>query len=402
MDQQEQNGLEQTNREDNRQEPQETIRLKSRLWELALLFTRLGFTAFGGPAAHIAMYRQEVVERRKWLDDEYFLDLMGVTNLIPGPNSTELVMHLGYLRAKVPGLLVAGTSFILPAMTLVTALAWAYKKFGATPQADALLYGVKPAIIAIIVQALVELGRKALKNPQTAAAAMGVVALYFLDVNELILLAAGGLLVMLISNARRFRDSPGLFGAFPLSTFSIPLLTGQGVNLPGLFFTFVKIGSVLYGSGYVLLAFLRADFVERLGWLTNQQLIDAVAVGQLTPGPLFTTAAFIGYLLFDLSGAVTATIGIFLPSFILVTISNPFIPQLRKSPWTGALLDGVIAASLGLMAVVTWELGQEALIDPTTIGLALLSGVLLFLFNTNSAWLVIGGAALGLLKSIWF
>ncbi len=382
------------------QESHSRERIRPRLWELVLLFAKLGFTAFGGPAAHIAMYRQEVVEKRKWLDDEHFLDLIGATNLIPGPNSTEMVMHIGYLRAGLSGLVVAGASFILPAMTLVTALAWTYKKYGATPQADALLYGVKPAIIAIIVQALVGLGRKALKNPGTVTAAVSVVVLYFMDVNELILLGAGGLLVMLISNARRLRNNPGIFSALPLSGFSLSSLAGQAVNLPGLFFTFVKIGSVLYGSGYVLLAFLRADFVERLGWLTNQQLIDAVAVGQLTPGPLFTTAAFVGYLVYDLSGALTATAGIFLPSFILVAVTNPIIPRLRESPWTGALLDGVIAASLGLMAVVTWELGQEALVDPTTIGLALLSGGLLYRFKVNSAWLVIGGGALGLLKTI--
>lgn len=382
--------------------PQEKGSLSSRLWELALLFIRLGFTAFGGPAAHIAMYRQEVVEKRKWLDDEHFLDLIGATNLIPGPNSTEMVMHLGYLRAKVPGLLVAGVSFILPALSLVTGLAWAYKKYGATPQANALLYGVKPVIIAIIVQALVGLSRKALKNLPAAAAGAGAVVLYFLGVNELVLMAAGALLVMTISNGRRLWNSPGIFAALPLSNFPFPLLADQPASLPRLFLTFLKIGSVLYGSGYVLLAFLRADFVERLGWLTNQQLLDAVAVGQLTPGPLFTTAAFVGFLLFDLPGALTAAAGIFLPSFILVVLTNPIIPRLRNSPWTGAFLDGVIAASLGLMAAVTWELGREALIDPLTIGLALLAGGLLYRFNTNSAWLVLGGAALGLLKAIRF
>ena len=382
--------------------PQEKGSLSSRLWELALLFLKLGLTAFGGPAAHIAMYRQEVVEKRKWLDDEHFLDLIGATNLIPGPNSTEMVMHLGYLRARVPGLLVAGVSFILPALSMVTGLAWAYKKYGATPQANALLYGIKPVIIAIIVQALVGLGRKALQSFPTVAAGAGAVVLYFLGVNELVLLAAGALFVVVIRGGRRLWNRPDLFAAIPFSQFSFPLLIDKPATLPRLFLTFLKIGSVLYGSGYVLLAFLRADFVERLGWLTNQQILDAVAVGQLTPGPLFTTAAFVGFLLFDLPGALTAAAGIFLPSFILVDLTNPIIPRIRNSLWTSALLDGVIAASLGLMAAVTWELGREALIDPLTIGLALLSGGLLYRFNTNSAWLVLGGAAIGLLKAIRF
>ena len=366
------------------------------------MFLKLGLTAFGGPAAHIAMYRQEVVEKRKWLDDEHFLDLIGATNLIPGPNSTEMVMHLGYLRARVPGLLVAGVSFILPALSMVTGLAWAYKKYGATPQANALLYGIKPVIIAIIVQALVGLGRKALQSFPTVAAGAGAVVLYFLGVNELVLLAAGALFVVVIRGGRRLWNRPDLFAAIPFSQFSFPLLIDKPATLPRLFLTFLKIGSVLYGSGYVLLAFLRADFVERLGWLTNQQILDAVAVGQLTPGPLFTTAAFVGFLLFDLPGALTAAAGIFLPSFILVDLTNPIIPRIRNSLWTSALLDGVIAASLGLMAAVTWELGREALIDPLTIGLALLSGGLLYRFNTNSAWLVLGGAAIGLLKAIRF
>lgn len=388
------------------QQPQEQItqqrnHLSARLQELFLLFFKLGFTAFGGPAAHIAMFRQEAVEKRKWLDDEQFLDLIGAANLIPGPNSTEMVMHLGYLRAKVPGLLVAGASFILPAMTLVTGFAWAYKELGTTPQADALLYGVKPVIIAIIAQALWGLGKKAVKGPLTAAAGLGVFILYFLGVHELILLAVGGSLVMLLKNARRLGKNLGMVTVLPFSISQIPFLSQGEASLPGLFFTFLKIGSVLYGGGYVLLAFLKADLVERLGWLTSQQLIDAVAVGQFTPGPIFTTATFVGFLLFDLPGALTATVGIFLPSFILVAISNPIIPRLRESLWTGALLDGVNAASLGLMAAVTLELGQAALVDPFTVVLVLLSGGLIIRYQLNSAWLVLGGALLGLFIRIF-
>jgi len=375
--------------------------LQIRLKELALLFVKLGFTAFGGPAAHIAMLRQEAVEEREWLDDDHFLDLIGATNLIPGPNSTEMVLHIGYLRAGIPGLLVAGISFIFPAMLLVTLFAWAYKMFGSTPQAEFLLYGVKPVIIAVIAQALFGLGKKALKGPLTAAAGAGVLIFYFLGVNELLLLACGGFAVMLIKNARRLKEKGGLAAILPLAGFHIlPGLQLAEFSLPLLFLTFLKVGSVLYGSGYVLLAFLRADFVERLGWLTDQHLIDAIAVGQLTPGPVFTTATFVGYLLNDLPGALTATVGIFLPAFVLVVITNPIIPKLRKSPWTGALLDGINAAALGLMAAVTWVLGRGAIVDPMTVILAVLAAFLIFRYKVNSAWLVLGGAAAGLVSAL--
>lgn len=375
--------------------------LKTRLKELAFLFIKLGFTAFGGPAAHIAMLRQEAVEEREWLDDDHFLDLIGATNLIPGPNSTEMVLHIGFLRAGIPGLLVAGISFIFPAMLLVTIFAWAYKQFGTTPQAEFLLYGVKPVIIAVIAKALWGLGKKAIKGPLTAAAGALILLLYFLGVNELLLLAVGGLAVMLIKNTRRLMEGGGAAAVLPLMGIQyLPGLQLAEFSLPLLFLTFLKIGSVLYGSGYVLLAFLRADLVERLGWLTDQQLIDAIAVGQLTPGPVFTTATFVGYLLNDLPGALAATVGIFLPAFILVVITNPIIPKLRNSPWTGALLDGVNAAALGLMAAVTWVLGRGALVDPLTIILALIAAVLIFRYKVNSAWLVLGGAAAGLISAL--
>ncbi len=246
------------------------------------------------------------------------------------------------------------------------------------------------------------LGKKAVKDPLTAAAGLGVFTLYFLGVHELLLLAVGGSLVMLLKNARRLGKGAGLFAVLPLSIYQIPFVNQPTASLTGLFLIFLKIGSVLYGGGYVLLAFLKADLVERLGWLTSQQLIDAVAVGQLTPGPIFTTDTFVGYQLFDLPGALTATVGIFLPSFILVAISNPIIPRLRDSLWTGALLDGVNAASLGLMAAVTLELGQAALIDPLVVVLALLAAGLIFRYQLNSAWLVLGGALFGLLlRTLW-
>jgi len=369
------------------------------LREVTALFLKLGFTAFGGPAAHIGMFRQEFVQRRKWLTDEQFLDLLGATNLIPGPNSTEMAIHLGFLRAGWAGLIAGGAAFTLPAVLIVLVLAWLYVKYGSTPQAGWLLYGVKPVVIAIIVQALWELGRKAVKNALTLAVGVGSVALYFSRVNEVLLLFAGGLVVMLIQNRSRLRQLRR--GDLPLL---LPLLPGLAAgpvsfSLPTLFLTFLKIGAILYGSGYVLVALLRADFVARLGWLTEQQLIDAIAIGQITPGPLFTSATFIGYLLGGVPAALIATLGIFLPSYVFVAISNPIIPKLRRSPWAGSLLDGVIAASLGLMAAVSFQLGLASLVDAPTLLIFALSAVLLFRFNVNSTWLVLGGGLAGLLRT---
>ena len=369
--------------------------------ELARLFLRLGVIAFGGPAAHISMMHDEVVARRRWLTDQHFLDLLGATNLIPGPNSTEMAIHIGYVRAGWRGLLVAGACFILPAMLIVTGLAWAYTQFGTTPRAAALLYGVQPVVIAIIAQALWGLGRQAIKGPLTALVGLVVAALYFANVDPIALLIAGGLTVMIVVNGRRLRSAwtTGLIA--PLSGLGLPLLVASPVSfdLATLFFTFLKIGSVLYGSGYVLLAFLRAEFVERLFWLTDRQLLDAVAVGQVTPGPVFTTATFIGYVLGGLPGAIVATVGIFLPSFVFVAISNPFIPRLRQSPWAGSLLDGVNVASLGLMAAVTVQLAQAAFVDILSVALGVVALILLFRFKINSTWLVLGGALAGLLSA---
>ena len=372
---------------------------RQHLAEVALLFLKLGFTAFGGPAAHIAMMRHEVVQRRKWLDDQRFLDLLGATNLIPGPNSTEMTIHLGYLRAGWPGLIMGGTCFILPAMLMVMALAWVYVRVGATPQASWLLYGVKPVIIAIIVQALVGLTRQAIKGPLTAVVGLVTLVLYLLGVNAIALLCAGGAAVMLVQNLRRLQ-SPGMASVvLPFLGLSPAVLTSTAFSLPLLFLTFLKIGAVLYGSGYVLLAFLRADFVTRLGWLTDQQLLDAVAIGQVTPGPVFTTATFIGFVLGGVPGALWATLGIFLPGFIFVALSYPLIPRIRHSPWTSGLLDGVNITALGLMAAVTWQLSRASLVDPLTGVLALLSLALLLKYQLNATWLVLGGAVVGLLRA---
>jgi chromate transporter len=376
-------------------------RVSGNISKVAKLFLKLGFTAFGGPAAHIAMMHNETVKRRQWLSDQEFLDLIGATNLIPGPNSTEMAIHIGFLRAGWRGLITAGVCFIVPAMLIVLAMSWVYVRFGSTPQAGWLLYGIKPVEIALIAQALMMLGQKAVKGPLTAVVGLIVLGLYFYGFNEIALFFAGGLAVMLVANFQRLRKHTlGIF-LFPLTSTGLLSQSAVAFSFPSLFFTFLKIGSVLYGSGYVLLAFLRADFVVRFGWLTDRQLLDAVAIGQVTPGPVFTTATFIGFLLGGIKGALLATLAIFLPSFIFVAISNPLIPKIRNSPWAGALLDGVNVASLGLMAAVTWHLGRSSLIDPLTILIAVICFVLLVRFKVNSTWLIAGGALIGLLSAIF-
>lgn len=375
-----------------------------RIKQVVLLFLRMGFTAFGGPAAHIAIMHDEVVVRRKWLTAEEFLDLVGATNLIPGPNSTEMAIHIGFLRAGWPGLILGGACFILPAVGMVLALAWVYVRYGTTPQAGWLLYGIKPVVIAIILQALWTLGKKAIKGLFLLVVGLAVFGLYFAGVNELVLLLAGGLVVMAGSNLQRLPKGASGAVFFPvvgaLKWLGLPAVASTAFGLPLMFLTFLKIGAILYGGGYVLLAFLHSDFVVRYGWLTSQQLLDAVAVGQVTPGPLFTTATFIGYLLGGVKGGLLATLGIFLPSFIFVALSNPLIPKIRNSLWVRGLLDGVNAASLGLMAAVTWALGRASLVDPLTILLALAALILLLRFKLNTTLLIAGGALIGLVRAL--
>jgi chromate transporter len=394
-------------------EPDTTPR-HQRLWEVVKLTFKLGLTAFGGPAAHIAMLHDEVVERRKWLTDQHFLDMLGATNLIPGPNSTEMMIHTGYVRAGWPGLLAAGVSFITPAFLMVVGLSWAYVTYGATPAAEGLLYGIKPVVIAIVLKALWGLGKKALKGTLTTVTGLAVLGLYFVGLDTVLLLIGGGLLVMLIINGQRLLKKIGSEDdsakmVVPLLGMSIPAGAAAivPVTLGGIFLTFLKIGSVLYGSGYTLLAFLNADFVDRLDWLTTQQVVDAVAVGQFTPGPVFTTATFVGYILgaqqgLSLPVALLAAIGIFLPAFLFVGLSSPLIPHLRKSPWAGAFLDGVNATALGLMAAVTIQLGIAAYVDVVTVVLGIIAAVLVLRFNVNSTWLILGGAAVGLLQYLLF
>jgi chromate transporter len=370
------------------------------LKEVILLFLKLGITGFGGPAAHIGMMHDEVVKRRKWLDEQEFLDLIGATNLIPGPNSTEMAIHISLKRAGWRGLILGGMSFISPAVLIVLGLAWLYVQYGSYPQAEWLLYGIKPVVIAIVLQALWSLGQKAIKDWLTGVGVLVVVVLYWLGMNEIALLFGGGFALLLLKNLKNLQAKPIAGIALPGSLLAAIPQVVSGVQLPLLFFTFLKIGSILYGSGYVLLAFLRADFVVNLGWLTDQQLIDAIAIGQVTPGPVFTTATFIGYILAGVPGALLATLGIFLPSFIFVSLSSPLIPKLRNSKFFGSLLDGINAVSLGLMAAVLIQLGRSSLIDPLTILIGLISAILLIRFRINSTWLISAGGIIGLASAL--
>jgi chromate transporter len=383
---------------------------KGSLRELALFFLRLGTTAFGGPAAHIAIMEDELVRRRKWLSREKFLDLLGASSLIPGPSSSELAIHIGYLRAGWMGLVIGGVCFLLPAAILVGCIAWAYARFGHLPEVAGVLYGVKPVVIAVILQALWGLGRTAIKSRVLAAAGVICGVLSFFGMNALVILfGAGAILACFHAASRKFAEhQSGGPGAFALLVknlrpnlarfFPLAGVAGVAAVVPGIwsiFLVFLKIGSVVFGSGYVLLAFLRADLVVHRAWITDAQLVDAVAIGQVTPGPVFTTATFLGYLLRGPLGAVVATVGIFLPAFLLVAASGPLIPLLRRSATAGAFLDGVNVASLALMAAVSYQLGRSSLVDALTIALAAASAVLLLRFRVNSAWLVLGGALAG-------
>ncbi|MBD2189200.1 chromate transporter [Pseudanabaena mucicola] len=372
---------------------------KPSLWDLAIVFSQLGTIAFGGPAAHVAQIELEVVQNRRWLSREKLLDMLSISNLIPGPNSTELAIHVGLAQAGWQGAIVAGACFIIPAMLLVWGLAIIYVEYQTVPTVGWLLYGVKPVIIAIIAQALWKLGKSALKNIPTWCAGLLVLGLYFLKINEIALMLGAGVVVSLVRNlaASKKNKSLSIF-LFPFSFFPLGAIAAEAhpKTWTAVFLSFLKIGSVLYGGGYVLLAFVQQEFVDRTHWLTSQQLLDAVAIGQFTPGPLFTTATFIGYLVAGNLGAIAGTIGIFLPAFILVPVLNPFVSQLRKSPWTAGFLDGVNAASIGLMAAVAWDLGRGTLIDIWTIIIAIASLAILLKFpKVNSAWLVITGAAIG-------
>jgi chromate transporter len=372
------------------------------LLALASLFLKLGATAIGGPAVHIAMMHDEVVVRRQWLSEQHFLDLLGATNLIPGPNSTELAIHIGWQRRRWAGLVVAGVAFILPAMLVTGALGWAYTRFGSLPTVHWLLYGVKPVVLGVVLQAIAGLLPKAARSTPLRVLLGLALLLDALNVNELVVLFGAGLLALA---HLRFAAHPnrGSGKALLLAPIVLPAAVAAvaaPITLSGLFWTFLKMGSLLFGSGYVLLAFLRADFVERLHWLSEAQLVDAVAVGQVTPGPVFTTATFIGYLLAGPKGALVATAGIFLPAFVFVAVSGPLVPKLRSSSNASAFLDGVNVGSLALMVVVTVRLGHAAMVDLPTTLLALGSATLLLRYKPNATWLIAVGAIAGWLAHV--
>jgi len=379
------------------------------LKELALLFLKLGTIGFGGPAAHIAMMEDEVVRLRGWMSPERFLDLLGATNLIPGPNSTEMAIHIGYLRAGWKGLLLAGVCFIVPAVAITLLLAHLYVAYGAIPQLQPFVAGIRPAIIAVILAAVFRLSRPSLKNRFAFGLGVIVVFLNLYGFDEIILLVGSGVLGLLWNYRNQLRQTTiGLMALLPLlnsqtlRTFQVLDATVTGASLAGLGLFFLKIGSILYGSGYVLVAFLQSGLVDTRHWLTQSQLFDAIAVGQFTPGPVLSTATFIGYLILGLPGASVATVGIFLPSFVLVLVSNPFIPRLRKSPLASGFLDGVNSASLGLMLAVTIKLALTALTGVGPWLIVLIASVLVLRWNINAAWIVIGSAILGWLFSLWF
>lgn len=367
------------------------------------MFLKLGLVSFGGPPAHVAMMDEEFVERRRWISREEFLDLLGASQLIPGPNTTELACHIGRRRAGLPGLLVAGVCFVLPSAILVSAIAWGYARYGALPSAVAILAGVQPVVIALVAQASWRLGRTALRGPMLVAVAVAAIAASASAVHELLVLLGAGMATWLARRPTRAASvaSVGGFaaGAAPVAAAvagaAAPYSTGT------LFVVFLKIGATLFGSGYVLLAYLRADFVERLGWLTERQLLDAIAVGQITPGPVFTTATFVGAILGGAPGAAAATVGVFAPAFVLVAITARALARLRGSRTARAWLDGVNAASLALMAVVGWRLGRAVLVDPFAWALAAASAVALLRFRANGALLVGLGALAGLVRAWW-
>ncbi|MDZ8087331.1 MAG: chromate efflux transporter [Nostoc sp. DedQUE12b] len=390
----------------------------SRLGELANLFFKLGVIGFGGPVAHIAMIEDEVVKRRQWLTREHFLDLLGATNLIPGPNSTEMAIHIGYIYAGWLGLIVSGVCFVLPAVLITGGFAWVYVVYGTLPQIAPLLYGIKPAVLAIIINALWGLAKKAVKTHQLLVIAFAVALLTLLfKLNEVIALLIGGLLGMVWLNSGEKNDKPGdkanfliaslstgatLKASAVLATSLATASTVANVSLWQLGWFFLKVGSVLFGGGYLLVAFLQGGLVQEYGWLTQQQLLDAIAIGQFTPGPVLSTATFIGYVIAGIPGAIVATIGIFLPSFVFVAALNPLIPRLRASSWTRAFLDAVNVSAVALMVVTTLQLGaatltlpQAPFVDFLGLAIAIVSAILAIRFRINAAWLVFGSAFIG-------
>ena len=378
---------------------QDTTPEHERSWrEVARVFIPIGVFGFGGPAAHIALMRDAVVRRRGWVDDRTFLDLVGACALVPGPNSTELALHLGLRRAGWRGMTAAAVCFILPAVVIVTAIAVLYDRYGQTPTGLDLSAGIIPVIVAIVAHAVVGLARTAVNGVTTGAAALGSALLWLVGANELLLLAASAVVVVAARHRPRPPDRTNAIMLPLLAATAAELDHQRSVDLLRLGWVFLKVGAVLYGSGYVLITFLEHDLVERLGWLTERQLLDAVAVGQFTPGPVFTTATFVGYQIAGAAGAVIATVAIFAPAFVFVAFLGRITHRIRNTPWAASALDGVTASSLGLMAAVGVRLADGALVDLPTWSLAGGALIVLVVWTPNTAWLVLFGAAVGLIR----
>ncbi len=373
------------------------MKKEHRLKELTQVFLKLGFTAFGGPAAHIAMMQQEVVTKRQWMSEQHFLDLIGATNLIPGPNSTEMAIHVGQDRARWKGLLIAGLCFILPAVSITLFFAWLYQQYGQLPEVQPFIYGIKPAIIAVILAAIYPLAKKSLKNLQLWAIGFSVLLLSLYGINEVFLLFGAGILAMAIHFINQQRTA-GLF--IPITLLQISdseVVSAKNLNL---FLVFLKIGAILYGSGYVLFAFLDAELVAT-GLLSRQQLIDAIAVGQFTPGPVFSSVTFIGYQINGLSGALISTLAIFMPSFIFVALLHPLMKKMRSSKLLSVFLDAVNVASVAIIITVCYEMAKDSIADWRTVVIGIISSLIVFKFRKiNSAFVVIGGGILGYLLYI--
>lgn len=370
------------------------MKQESEIKALVKLFLKLGFTAFGGPAAHIAMMQVEVVNKRRWMTEQHFLDLLGATNLIPGPNSTEMAIHIGRERAGFKGLLVAGLCFILPAVFITSIFAWLYKTYGQLPQVQPFIYGIKPAIIAIILSAVYPLAKKSVKNNMLAIIGIAALVLALLGVNEIIVLFGAGAVALVLLALKNNKIKTAYF---PFTLLQINHISTLHADNAKLFFIFLKIGSILYGSGYVLFAFLDTELVAK-GLLSRQQLIDAIAVGQFTPGPVFSSVTFIGYQMNGWSGAAVATIGIFLPSFVFVALLNPLVRKMRHSKLFSTFLDAVNIASVAVIVAVCYVMAAETVTNWRTVLIALVSLLVTFGWKQlNTAWVVIGGSLLGYL-----
>jgi len=373
-------------------------RSERRLTEIAVAFLRLGFVAFGGAAAHIALMEEEFVRRRGWLSREEFVDRVGAVNLLPGPSSTEMAIYLGHLRGGTPGLLIAGAAFILPAAFMMLAMAWAYVRYGALPQIAGLLWGVKPVVVVLIAQAVWTLGKTALKSRELTVIAAIVVGLAAMHVSTLALLIGTGVAWIVANRFGEKRAAQNV--AVAAASVAGGAATAAAVTTTGVFIYFLKIGALLFGSGYVLLAVLREDLVTRMHWLTETQLLDGIAVSQATPGPFFTVATFLGYVLSGWRGAALGTMGMFVPAFVYVAVTASVLPRLRKSPTASTFLDGVNAAAVALMAFVGFQFAQGAVVTPLAVVIALVSAVLMFRYRVNSAWLILGGAVCGLVVKV--